>query len=156
MCLGNWKRAYMAVRHLVEFLSSNYGSKMETISAKSSVTIPQILLSNYFEGIFLRNSTDKGFQWSGDLITTSSQFQSSTNQFAFNSESIASNNIFTSSSTKSELSGFVKPLENLYELAAINNKEKMQILAIIDLLGEVSNPHASTYESLDEPGRRYF
>lgn len=149
MRLGNWKRAYAAVRHLVECLTSSAASKMENISAKSSHIIPQILLSNYFDGILLKNSTVKGFQWSGDLTGTSSQFQSSMNY-----EPIASNIMFPSSSTTSELNGFGEPLENLYQLAALTNTQKTQILAIIDLLGEVSIPHISIYESLDEPGRR--
>lgn len=155
MCSGNWKRAYMAVRHLVECLTSNYATEMKNISTKTTCIIPEILLSDYFEGSLFRNSTIKGFQWGGDLTTTSSQFQSSMFQFASDNESFASNIMFPSSKT-SELSGFVEPLENLHRLAAISDTEKTQIVAIIDLLGELSTPQTSAYESLDEPGRRYF
>ncbi|KAK9279962.1 hypothetical protein L1049_013646 [Liquidambar formosana] len=158
ICSGNWKRAYVAVRHLVEFLTSNYASEKTHSSAKSSHIVPQIQLSYYFEGHLSESSTDKKFEWSGDttLFTSSSQFQSGLTQFGYNAESDASN-MFTSSSAKSELSGFAEPLEKLYNLAAINNIEKMQILAIIDLLNEVSSPHsASAYESLDQPGRRFW
>lgn len=146
----------MAVRHLVECLTLNKASKMEDITAKNSRFVPQILLSNYFEVPSVKNSTGEGFQWNGDLIATSSQFQSSMVQFASNSESIGSNNIAPYSATKSALSDLVEPLEDLHHLAAINNVEKMQMLAITDLLGEVSTPYTSTYESLDEPGRRYL
>ncbi|KAG7994737.1 hypothetical protein I3843_01G073200 [Carya illinoinensis] len=153
---GNWKRAYMAVRHLVECLTSNYATKMKNISTKTCCIIPEILLSDYFDGSLFRNSTYKGFQWGGDLTTTSSQFQSSMFQFASDSESFASNNIFPSSSKKSELSGFVETLENLHQLAAITNTEKNQIVAITDLLSELSTSQTSAYESLDEPGRRFW
>lgn len=148
---GNWKRAYIVVRHLVEYLISSSAYKMGNISAKSNDIIPQILMSNYFDGDLWKGSANKEIQWSGDLFGTSSQFQS-----GINLEPLASNNIFPSSSSKSELSGFGEPLENLYQLAALTNAEKIQILAITDLLGEVSVPQSSTYESLDEPARRFW
>ncbi|KAK4849046.1 hypothetical protein QYF36_020205 [Acer negundo] len=138
---GNWKRAYVSVRHLVEYLTSNNLSEKRDCYAKSSHIVPQILLSNYFEGLLLKGSTDNGFQWSGvNTLTTS-----------------ASDYMFSSSSPKSEGSGFVESIENLYKLAAISNTEKMELLAVVDLLNELSNMHsASAYENLDEPGRRFW
>ena len=159
MCIGNWKRAYIALQHLVECLTSTHAPERRHSTAKSSHIIPQIHLSNYFEGHLSKASTDKGFQWSREdtLVTLSAQFQRGPIQFSYNSESDAPRNMFSSSSTKSELSSFVEPLEKFYELAAITSSEKMQILAIIDLLNEVNNPHcASAYGSLDEPGQRYL
>ncbi|XP_034708565.1 uncharacterized protein LOC117931671 isoform X3 [Vitis riparia] len=156
---GNWKRAYIALQHLVECLTSTHAPERRHSTAKSSHIIPQIHLSNYFEGHLSKASTDKGFQWSREdtLVTSSAQFQRGPIQFSYNSESDAPRNMFSSSSTKSELSRFVEPLEKFYELAAITSSEKMQILAIIDLLNEVNNPHAaSAYGSLDEPGQRFW
>lgn len=116
-------------------------------------------MSNYLEGCLSSSPSNKTFQWGGDaaLITSSSQLQQGLTQFASSWGSDGSSTSFTSPSTNSKLSGLGEPLEKLYDLGAISNSEKMKLLAIIDLLHEVSNPHsASAYESLDEPGRRYF
>ncbi|GLU00836.1 hypothetical protein SLE2022_181750 [Rubroshorea leprosula] len=156
---GNWKRAHASLRHLVEYLTSNYASKRRDCSSKGSSTVPQMLLSDYFEGLFFKSSNENGFQWSGNamLMMSSSQYQSGLMQFAYNSAPNSSSNIFSSSSTKPELGNFLEPLEKLHELAAVTNTEKMQILTIIDLLNEVSNPHsASAYGNLDEPGQRFW
>uniref|UniRef100_A0A9I9CN67 RAVE complex protein Rav1 C-terminal domain-containing protein n=1 Tax=Cucumis melo TaxID=3656 RepID=A0A9I9CN67_CUCME len=146
---GKWKRAYSALSHLIEHLSSDKKS-----SANSTYTIPEIPLSDYFEGV-IKTSTDKGVQWSTNSL--SSQFKEGVSQWAFNWDSISNDNSFIPSSTKSEFSSFVEPLEKLYELAGLTSMEKTQTLAIVDLLGEISNKSSSSaYESLDEPGRRYW
>lgn len=153
MCLGNWKRAYSALRHLIECLTHASEKKRGTVNF--SYIVPQIPLSNYFEGLLQKSLPDKGFHWGGKaaLNTSTSQFQMGISQFAYNFDSNSSNNLFTSSSTRSELIAFIEPLENFYELASITNVEKTQILAVIDLLGEMTNPN-SAYGSLDEPGQR--
>lgn len=59
----------------------------------------------------------------------------------------------TATSWKSE---FIYALENSHDISFIKDMERTQILAIVDLLGEIGDSsHASAYESLDEPGRRY-
>lgn len=155
MFSGNWKRAYVAVRHLVECLTSNYDPKMRYIAKTTG--LPDITLSYYLEGLISKSSLDKGFQWSGDtaLVTSISQPQSSSFHFPDHSGSSAENkSIYTS--TRSELNGFIESLEKLPELLHLINIEKTKILAITDLLCEVSSPHSSSaYQSLDEPGRRY-
>ncbi|CAK7348696.1 unnamed protein product [Dovyalis caffra] len=147
---GNWKRAYVSVRHLVEYLASGSVAERRYNSANYSNIVPQILLSNYFEGFLLKDSssTNKGFQWNAEarLPTSSSQF------FVYNSTSDASNNMFGVSSTKSELSAFAETLEK-YDFEALTNIEKSKMLAIIDLLSDVQHS-ARAYENLDEPGRR--
>lgn len=139
------------MRHLVENLPSNYPSEKRYCYTKSSHIVPQIPLSTYFDGLPFKGSTDNGFQWSGlNTFSTSSQFS----QLAYNMDLDASN---SSSSTKSELSGFVESLQNVYKLAGVTDVEKMEILAVVDLLNEFDSKHsASVYENLDEPGRRYF
>lgn len=152
MFSGNWKRAYVAVRHLVEYMNSNYAPVTSYLSQK--IGPPEILLSNYLEGVISKGSKDKGFQWSGDAtsITSFSDFQSSFMQFPYHSGSTAEN----TSSTRSELNGFIKSLENLSEFEAMIDIKKTDILAIIDLLSEVSSPDkSSAYQSLDERGQRY-
>ena len=159
LCTGNWKRAYIALQHLVECLTSTHALVRRHSVTKSGHIVPQIDLSNYFEGHLSNTSTDKGFQWSREdtLFTLPAQFQRGPIQFSCNSEFVTPKNIFSSSSTKSDPSGFVESLEKLYELAAITSSEKIQILAIVDLLNEINNSNsASAYGSLDEPGRRYL
>ncbi|XP_028767605.1 uncharacterized protein LOC114725277 isoform X2 [Neltuma alba] len=147
---GNWKRAYVAVRHLFDFLNSNYAPENSCISKK--IGPPVILLSNYLEGLVSKGSQDREFQWSGDAASISLS-QSSFVQFPYPSGFTVEN----TSSTKSELDGFTRSLENLPGLEAIINIKKTQILAVIDLLSEVNNLHSSSaYQSLDESGRRFW
>ncbi|KAJ0110941.1 hypothetical protein Patl1_00628 [Pistacia atlantica] len=157
---GNWKRAYVSLRHLVEYLTSNNVSETIYPSTKSGHIVPQILLSNYFEGFLSKGSANSEFKWSGvdTSMTSSSQFNGGITQFAYNFASVdASTYMVNSSSPKSELGGFVESLENLNGLPAITTIEKMEILAVIDLLKEVSNMQsASAYENLDEFGRRFW
>ncbi|XP_020538564.1 uncharacterized protein LOC105642828 isoform X2 [Jatropha curcas] len=151
MYSGNWKRAYASVRHLVQCLHSGYYSEKRCCSGKNSHVAPQILLSNYFEGVLFKDSMDKRFQWGADarLPASSSQFS------LYDAKSDASSDVFISSTTISELRGFLEPLEKMYDLAAVSNAEKLQILAIVDLLAEIQQS-ASAYGNLDEPGRRFW
>ncbi|KAK7349415.1 hypothetical protein VNO77_06766 [Canavalia gladiata] len=153
---GNWKRASVAVKHLVECLTSNYDPEKRHISKRTA--LPNIILSNYLEGCISKGSKDKGFQWSGGAasIVSISQTQSSLFQFPFHSGSSAENKSI-STSTGSELNDFIESLENLPDLPCLIDIEKTEILAIIDLLNEVSSPHSSSaYQSLDEPGLRFW
>lgn len=110
-------------------------------------------MSDYFEGV-VKTSTDKGVQCSTNCL--SSPFKEDVSQWSFNWESISNDNSSIPSSTKSELSSFIEPLEKFYELAGLTSTEKTQTLAIVDLLDEINNKSsASAYESLDEPGKRY-
>ena len=106
--LGDWKRAYTALQHLAECLTSTHAPKRRHSTAKSSHIIPKIQLSNYFEGHLSKASTDKGFQWSREdtLVTSSAQLNKNPIQFSYNSESDAHRNTFSSSSIKFELSNF--------------------------------------------------
>ena len=74
---SNWKRAYMALQHLVECLTSTHAPKQRHSTAKSIYIIPQIQLSNYFETHLSKASTNKGFPWSREdtLVTSSSQLK---------------------------------------------------------------------------------
>ncbi|BBG97665.1 transducin family protein / WD-40 repeat family protein [Prunus dulcis] len=133
----------------------NMHEVIEKLNGSLPVYHPEALFMN----IYSVYSNDRGFQWSGDasLVTSSSQFQRNLDQFTYSLDSYASSNQLNSSSTKTELSDFVEPFEKLYKSAAISDMEKIQILSIIDLLIEMTNSHSgSAYESLDEPGRRFW
>ncbi|KAK6158901.1 hypothetical protein DH2020_006215 [Rehmannia glutinosa] len=72
---GNWKRAFIALRHLVKHLSSSNLSKQRHGAKVSSNIISPVPLSNYLEGLLSPSSSDKLFQWS------SSQLQSGLSHF---------------------------------------------------------------------------
>ncbi|XP_056160339.1 uncharacterized protein LOC115686969 isoform X2 [Syzygium oleosum] len=152
---GNWKRAYLALQHLVAHLSSEAHGKR----AKSRQIVPQIVLSSYLEGVALESSPARQIQWSGGAtsITSSFSFERGSTDLSSKFDYDASSNRPNSLSLKSELSSSINTLERGHELEAMSQKEKMEILAIIDLLSEVNHSHStSVYESLDEPGRRFW
>ncbi|KAL3622261.1 hypothetical protein CASFOL_033672 [Castilleja foliolosa] len=145
---GNWKRALIALRHLVKHLSSTNLSKQRHGAKISSNIISPVPLSTYLEGLLSPISSDKSFQWS------SSQLESGFSHFT--SVGGHGDSPLTSSSSGSEFNDFVEAFEKLYDYAHITKVEKMQALALVDLLQDVGNPHCtSAYGSLDEPGRRF-
>ncbi|XP_043715744.1 uncharacterized protein LOC122664110 [Telopea speciosissima] len=156
MYAGKWKRAYIAIQHLVKYLKSDNAS---VTCQNGSLIIPQIHLSKYFEELFSTSLGDKGLQWGGDasMFSSSAQFETSSTQFGgYNSTVNGTNNMFTFSSAKSEVNSFIETLEKTNDFVAMSNSERMQMLALIDLLGEVSGSCSSAYDSLDEPGRRFW
>lgn len=159
---GNWKRAYVAVRHLVECLGSAETSDKcgEANSFRKPCNIiPQIQLSQYFGGLS-SSIHDKGLQWGGGI---SSEISGSLFERSFfpleevNSTASFSGNMLGVTPEKSEITRFIEALEKSHDLTAIMNMDKAQILATVDLLGEVCDScYSSAYESFDEPGQRYF
>ncbi|KAI3441725.1 uncharacterized protein J3R85_001750 [Psidium guajava] len=150
---GNWRRAYLALQHLVAH-SDAHGKR-----PKSRQIVPQMVLSSYLEGIVSESSPARQIQWSGDAtsITSSFSFERGLTELSSKFDSDASINRPNSLSLKSELSNFVNTLERGHELEAMSQKEETEILAISDLLSEVNHLHStSVYESLDEPGRRFW
>ncbi|KAI7741816.1 hypothetical protein M8C21_003249, partial [Ambrosia artemisiifolia] len=131
---SNWKRAQSTLQHLLEHLSSNNADLKR---------IPQMSLPDYVEGLFPEKSNNKAFTWDSNV---------NLDQFSYSSwESNGSTN---PTSTRSGLSGLTKSLEKLQDISAITNSEKMQILAVVDLLDEISNSNTSSpYGGLDESGR---
>lgn len=156
---GNWKRAYVALRNLVQHLACSKRSQKSHCFKRHSV-FPQVPLSNYFDGIFSKNLGDGTFQWSGEVnaISSSSQIQNGASQFApVWGGHTAPSTAFSSSSTISETKDFLEAVGKLNDYGSITNDEKLQIHALIDILKEVSDQHsASAYGSLDEPGRRFW
>ncbi|KAK6137078.1 hypothetical protein DH2020_029177 [Rehmannia glutinosa] len=107
---GNWKRAFIALRHLVKHLSSSNLSKQRHGAKVSSNIISPVPLSNYLEGLLSPSSSDKLFQWS------SSQLQSGLSHFVPVGGYDATNTAPTSSSSssRSEFNDFVESFERLY------------------------------------------
>ncbi|KAG8391959.1 hypothetical protein BUALT_Bualt01G0241500 [Buddleja alternifolia] len=144
VCSGNWKRALVALRHLVKHLDlSNLSDKGHGAKVSSNIISP-VPLSNYLEGLLSPSSNDKLFMWSSS-------------QFVPFGGSDAPSTELTQPSSRSEYTDFSEALERLYNSGCVTKVEKMQALGLIDLLEEVSNPHSdSAYASLDEPGRRFW
>lgn len=150
LSLGNWKRAFIALRHLVKHLPSSNLCKQGHDANMPSNIIPPLQLSYYLEGHILPSSSDNLFHWG------SSQPQTGLSHFPSISGYDTPDSSLTSSLPRSEFSDFNEAVERLYNYTRISTIEKLHALALIDLLQEVSNPHStSAYGSLDEPGRRY-
>ncbi|GAB4861575.1 hypothetical protein Ancab_036768 [Ancistrocladus abbreviatus] len=155
---GNWKRAFLALQHVVESLGSAPAAEERTTSAELSRDITQIKLSNYFEGHISTRGIIEGFQWTRNdgSVNLSSFLEVGPRHFGNNLASEACNNNF-GASTSSESGVFLEIVEKLHTLAAITDSQKIQIFAIVDLLREISNSQStSAYESLDAPGRRFW
>ncbi|PIA28838.1 hypothetical protein AQUCO_06600041v1 [Aquilegia coerulea] len=160
---GHWRRAFVAVRHLVEYLTSDSTSvacEKAYDSIKPKNIIPQILLSKYFEEPFSTGLSNKGFVWGGDAAVVSSDAKFQINSIEFFEHGADGNgfsNALNSGSVKSEISRFIETIQKFNDIAAITSMERMQILAVIELLDEICDSScASAYESLDEPGRRFW
>ncbi|KAK4411525.1 DmX-like protein 1 [Sesamum angolense] len=151
LCSGHWKRAFIALRHLVQHLASSNLSKRGYGAKMCCNIISPVPLSDYLEGLLSPSSNDKLFQWS------SSQLQTKLSHFSQIGGYDNPNSSLTSSLSRSEFNDFAEALERLYHYSYITEVEKMQALALIDLLQEVSNSHSnSAYGSLDGPGRRFW
>ncbi|KAJ8621858.1 hypothetical protein MRB53_030387 [Persea americana] len=162
LCSGNWKRAYVAVHHLVECLGSAETSDKcgEANSFRKPCNIiPQIQLSQYFGGLS-SSIHDKGLQWGGGVSSDISGSLFERSLFPLeevNSTASFSGNMLGATSGKSEITRFIEALEKSHDLTAIMNMDKAQILAMVDLLGEVCDScYSSAYESFDDPGRRFW
>lgn len=147
LCVGNWKRARFALRFLIENFTEREISKM-----KSSSPVPQMLLSDYFEGHELDRSTVKELPRSVNG-GSSSKVQLGFSAFAFGSEYDTPHR--STSSPDTELCGFNKLMEKLHALRYVSNIAKLQTCAIMDILNEIdSSQPTSVYGSLDESGQR--
>ncbi|XP_017699904.2 uncharacterized protein LOC103713736 isoform X2 [Phoenix dactylifera] len=156
---GNWRHAQVVLKHLVESIKSNETST--TILGSNNWTfchnILEILLSKYSEDTISKELCNKRLQWGRDVSSevSSLQFQGNMSwSMAGDSMANAPKKISTATSWKSE---FIYSLENSHDISFIKDMERIQILAVVDLLGEIGDSsHASAYESLDEPGRRFW
>uniref|UniRef100_A0A803KZQ1 RAVE complex protein Rav1 C-terminal domain-containing protein n=1 Tax=Chenopodium quinoa TaxID=63459 RepID=A0A803KZQ1_CHEQI len=156
---GNWRRAYVAVCHLFECLTSNSAIGQGVSPPKSSIIITQINLSKYFEGQSLKVGASQGLQWSNNFDTNNCSRNSDEGlmHFADTSAGDAMNCVPAASATSSESYGFHKILEKLHGHHDLTGSQKMQMLAIIELLNEISNSQStSAYGSLDDTGRRFW
>ncbi|XP_051144791.1 uncharacterized protein LOC127260850 isoform X2 [Andrographis paniculata] len=147
---GNWKRSLIVLHHLVKHIGSKNFSKLGYGAKMPRNIIFPVPLSNYFEGMLPSSSGEKSFQWSISPFQTGKAEYTSFGGYGALSTSL-------SSSPQSEFDNFIEALERLYKYTYITEVEKLQAIALIDLLREVSSHHSKcAYGSLDEPGRRFW
>ncbi|MQL89896.1 hypothetical protein Taro_022485 [Colocasia esculenta] len=152
---GHWRRAYGIVRHLVACLNST-----DCRPQNSFLGIPEINLSDYFGDTYYVASQNKGFQWGNDIAKGASTLQFQQNMFH-----LAENNSLvnfpesksTSSSQQSEIACLIDALKKSDNVRTIIENDRADLLAIVDMLGEIIDPqYVCAYESLDEPGQRFW
>lgn len=160
---GNWRHVLAILGHLVESIKSNEdpaGTLEISKSKYPSHKILEIQFLAYFPETVLTSLSDKKLQWGQDISSSVLSFEPQRDllQFGeFDSLTNAPNSILTPISEKSEITGLIDTLGKTCYIPGIIDNEKTQILAIVDLLGEVSGAGGgSVYQSLDEPGRRFW
>ncbi|KAJ3671205.1 hypothetical protein LUZ60_008631 [Juncus effusus] len=136
---GKWKLVQAILQHLIQSIKTGGPSK----------EIPEMQLSDYFtENAPTKSSNiNTGLQWG-----MNSQFSSNSNTFDFMGGINGNNsNSTTSQSDITELKNTLDKYPNISEL------EKKQIIAIADVLSEISDPsRSSPYKTLDESGRKFW
>ncbi|KAI4369823.1 hypothetical protein MLD38_018227 [Melastoma candidum] len=145
---GRWKRAHTALQHLLAHISS---CRKADMSQKCFDIIPQVGLSSYLEGDEIASS--KTFGWSSyahsnlDMVSLEKEKR----------EADTPSHSYASQPFQAGLNSIISSLQSSHWGITFSEKEKIEILAIIDLLGEISDSHsASVYKSLDDPGRRFW
>lgn len=143
-----------ALQHLVQYMkvseTSKAMSKCNTCH-KSSHSIPELPLSEYFAATVSNNISTKGFMWGDDRSNTTFNLLSPSTSFLYEDGNLGINTT-TSSSKKPET---VELLNNNFSVYGLSDSEKNQILAISDLMGGITDQsHSSPYKNLDEAGRR--
>ena len=141
---------YTTVRHLVECLNSGVYT-----SASSGHFLLDFDSSKYLGQTFSAAAKAKGFQWGHDVSEEASNIQDLKQIPSYSMQMLSS---YKSSSTSqgAELTGFIDTLQKLTAVVTRMNINITELLAVVDLLGEIVDPqNAYVFESLDGPGRRY-
>ncbi|XP_062213038.1 uncharacterized protein LOC133913785 [Phragmites australis] len=153
---GEWKRANAALQHLVQSMKASETSKvMPECSSyrKSCHSIPELPLSKYFAATTSNDISNKGFLWGEDRSNTTFNLLAPPNSFLYMDGNLGINTT-SSASKQSEITELLDKNFNMY---AISDTERTQILAISDLMGEITDQsRSSPYKSLDEAGRRFW
>ncbi|XP_020593489.1 uncharacterized protein LOC110033754 isoform X2 [Phalaenopsis equestris] len=154
---GNWKRAYIVLKHLVDSLKSLNTSTtvVACCSSGKPCYIPHISLSKYLVGTTAEPS-GATLHWSKGSNFASANLEKNIFQFG---EDTLKQTVYKDfpliDGLKSEFIGFIDTLEKSHYLVTLTNMDRIYILTVLDILLELSNTsYTSLYESLDEPGRR--
>ncbi|CAL4956245.1 unnamed protein product [Urochloa decumbens] len=146
---GEWKRANAALQHLIKSMKASEASKVVSKCSscrKSCHSIPELPLSEYFVATTSNNTSNKGFLWGEDRSNTTNSFLYGDGNFGINTT--------TGAYKKSEIAEL---LDKNFTIYGISDTERTQILAISDLMVEITDQsRSSPYKSLDEAGRRFW
>ncbi|CAL4963239.1 unnamed protein product [Urochloa decumbens] len=146
---GEWKRANAALQHLIQSMKAIEASKVVSKCSscrKSCHSIPELPLSEYFVATTSNNTPNKGFLWGEDRSNTTNSFLYGDGNFGINTT--------TGAYKKSEIAEL---LDKNFTIYGISDTERTQILAISDLMVEITDQsRSSPYKSLDEAGRRFW
>ncbi|XP_020588907.1 uncharacterized protein LOC110030508 [Phalaenopsis equestris] len=156
---GNWKRAYIVLKHLVDSLKSLNTSTtvVACCSSGKPCYIPHISLSKYLVGTTTEPS-NATLHWSKGSNFASANLEKNIFQFGEDTLKLTVYKDFPLiDGLKSEFIGFIDTLEKSHYLVTLTNMDRIYILTVLDILLELSNTsYTSLYESLDEPGRRFW
>jgi len=150
---GEWKRVNAALQHLIQSMKASEASKITSKCSscrKSCHSIRELPLSEYFVATMSNNISNKGFLWGEDRSNTTFNLLSPSNSFLYGDGNLGISTT-TSASKKSEI---VELLDKNFSLYGISDTERTQILAISDLMSEITDQsRSSPYKGLDEAGR---
>ncbi|KAK8452923.1 hypothetical protein SEVIR_5G198200v4 [Setaria viridis] len=153
---GEWKRVNAALQHLIQSMKASEASKVVpkcSSCRKSCHSIPELPLSEYFVATTSNNISNKDFLWGDDRSNTTFNLLSPSNSFLYVDGNLGTNTT-TSVSQNSEI---VELLDKNFSIYGISDTERTQILAISDLMVEITDQsRSSPYKSLDEAGRRFW
>uniref|UniRef100_A0A0D9V1Y4 RAVE complex protein Rav1 C-terminal domain-containing protein n=1 Tax=Leersia perrieri TaxID=77586 RepID=A0A0D9V1Y4_9ORYZ len=153
---GRWKQANTVLQHLVQSMKANELSNSMwecSLCGKSCDNIPECPLSENFTDMLSNDTSARGLHWGGSQGSTAFSLLSSPNSYP-QMENDLGINTTTSTSQSSDIN---KLLSKNVSIPAISDMERIQILAISDLLGKITDQsNASPYKSLDEAGRRFW
>lgn len=166
---GNRKRAVAYVRHLMAHLNQVDGSRITYKNddgfAEPFLSIPQMDLSKFLQSRVSKGSYDGELQWGvgtenpisniNELTESSLSHESEAGWLTRRENSHAKCGNDTLG--KSEVEGFITALERCPRIPGMTDGERIQLLALLDILAETSSPYeASQYENLDDPARRFW
>ena len=144
-----------ALQHLIQSMKASEASKITSKCSscrKSCHSIRELPLSEYFVATMSNNISNKGFLWGEDRSNTTFNLLSPSNSFLYGDGNLGISTA-TSVSKKSEI---VELLDKNYSSYGISDTERTEILAISDLMSEITDQsRSSPYKGLDEAGRRY-
>ncbi|WVZ70093.1 hypothetical protein U9M48_018789 [Paspalum notatum var. saurae] len=153
---GELKRVNAALQHLVQSMKLS-----ETLKGPSKCgscrtpchSIPELPLSEYFAATMSNSISTKGFLWGEDKSNTAFNLLSPSTSFLYADGNLGMNKT-TNVSKKSEI---VDLLDKNFSIYGISDTERIQILAISDLMAGITDQnHSSPYKSLDEAGKRFW
>ncbi|GJM94179.1 hypothetical protein PR202_ga10801 [Eleusine coracana subsp. coracana] len=152
---GQWKRVNDALQHLVQSMKVSGSNVMAKCNSchKAWRNVPGLPLSKFFVETVSSDFSNKGFLWGEDRSNTAFNMLSPANSFT-HVDGTLSIGTTTNASQKSEID---QMFDKNFSIDAIRDTDKTQMLAVSDLMGDITDlRRSSPYKSLDEAGRRFW